>query len=136
MVLSVPVSRATAWNMAFAAGCGLWWLSHRPFPESDPVLQLIAWHRPWLFAAMRQSYVVMCFSTPFIAGSVLASLAYIFTPRPQRTTVGNKLPPYPPPDQRDDLFLMGGEVHHPKRPEPAADPRWLAVPERGLYTGV
>ena len=31
---------------------------------------------------------------------------------------------------------MLGEGHHPKRPEPAANPRWLVLPERGLYTGI
>jgi hypothetical protein len=29
-----------------------------------------------------------------------------------------------------------GELHHPKRPEPAEEPRWLTIPDRGLYTGI
>jgi len=29
-----------------------------------------------------------------------------------------------------------GELHHPKRPEPAEEPHWLTIPDRGLYTGI
>ena len=31
---------------------------------------------------------------------------------------------------------MVGELHHPKRPEPAERPRWLIIPDRGLFTGI
>ena len=37
--------------------------------------------------------------------------------------------------QRPALSVIVGEVHHPKRREPAEQPRWLEIPERGLYTG-
>jgi hypothetical protein len=33
-------------------------------------------------------------------------------------------------------FLILGEVHEPVSPGPFPRPRWLAIPERGLYTGV
>jgi hypothetical protein len=29
-----------------------------------------------------------------------------------------------------------GELHHLKRPEPEKYPRWLTIPDRGLYTGI
>ena len=29
-----------------------------------------------------------------------------------------------------------GEVHHPRKPEPAEAPYWLAIPDRGLYAGL
>jgi hypothetical protein len=50
--------------------------------------------------------------------------------------VMTKLPTYPAPAVRNDLFVIVGEVHQPKRREPAPVPQWLAIPERGLYTGM
>jgi hypothetical protein len=47
-----------------------------------------------------------------------------------------RLRAYPEPAGRDRLYLVIGEVHNPKRAEPVANPRWLAIPERGLYTGI
>jgi hypothetical protein len=46
------------------------------------------------------------------------------------------LPPYPDAKRRTTLFLVIGEVHQAKRPEPASSPYWLTIPERGLYTGI
>ena len=37
---------------------------------------------------------------------------------------------------RSEPYLVIGEVHHPKRPQPAQTPEWLIVPERGLFTGI
>ena len=37
---------------------------------------------------------------------------------------------------RVSLFLVVAELHHPKRPEPLEQPRWLTIPDRGLYTGI
>ena len=46
------------------------------------------------------------------------------------------LPPYPTPELRQDLFLVLGEQHRRTSPERAANPSWLTIPERGLYTGI
>ena len=43
---------------------------------------------------------------------------------------------YPDPRLRQSLFLVVGELHNSKRPEPAEHPRWLTIPDRGLYTGI
>jgi hypothetical protein len=48
--------------------------------------------------------------------------------------VSGELPPYPA--SKEQLELVLGEIHQPKRPGPAAHPRWLTIPERGLYTGI
>jgi hypothetical protein len=45
------------------------------------------------------------------------------------------LPLYPPAVDRDRRFLVVGELHHAK-PEPAEEPRWLTIPDPGLYTGI
>src|SRR5438034_11729892 len=78
----------------------------------------------------------MLFTTPYIGLSLLFSLAYIFIGGEGASRPGGKLPPYPEAANRDQLFLVIGELHHPRRPEPAENPRWLVVPERGLFTGV
>src|SRR5207237_6631414 len=67
---------------------------------------------------------------------LLCSLAYIFLPREERAVASDKLPPYPEVATRDKLFLVIGEMHHPKRPEPSENPNWLIIPHRGLFTGI
>jgi len=46
------------------------------------------------------------------------------------------LPPYPDPLERELLELIVGELHHQLKPKPSPAPRWLSIPERGLYTGI
>ena len=46
------------------------------------------------------------------------------------------MPPYPDPCTRRDLTLVVGEVHRQLVPQPSPCPRWLVLPERGLYTGI
>jgi hypothetical protein len=112
-------------------------LFHRmPFADHDGVLQLILLQRPYIFYPIKYTYLTMLFSTPYIALSVLGSLVYIFLVRQEETIGLVKLPPYPDPSERDKLYLVIGEVHQPKKPEPAENPRWLVIPDRGLYTGI
>jgi len=122
--------------MCLAAGAGSWAVSRWPFPADNALLQLVFWERPWLWHAIKYAYLAMCFTTPYIALSVLASLVYIFVVRLERPRGLARLPLYPDPAGRQTLALVLGEVHQAKRPEPAADPRWLTIPERGLYTGI
>jgi len=121
-------------GLAFVAGrLALWrW----PFPENHALMQLVLWHRPYLFYSLNYAYLAMCFTTPYIALSVMASLAYIFIVRWERPSGLAQLPPYPEPAGRQALALIVGEVHHAKRPDPAPNPAWLTIPERGLYTGI
>src|SRR5204862_519572 len=46
------------------------------------------------------------------------------------------LPPYPGTDARQKPMLVLGEIHHATIPGRAPDPKWLTIPQRGLYTGV
>jgi len=107
-----------------------------PFPEENELLQLVAIQKPWLFEGIKYTYLAMLFTTPCIALSVASSLVYIFAQRPGKTAGSPKLPAYPDPAKRKDLFLVIGELHHPRRPEPVEEPRWLVLPSRGLFTGV
>ncbi len=115
---------------------GRWFQLRAPFPGQDPLLQVVLWHKPALYAAVKYAYVGMSYMTPYVLLSMTGSLLYIFVIRWQRPTRAASLPSYPDPVERNALYLVIGELHCPKRPEPSAEPRWLTIPERGLYTGI
>ncbi len=119
-----------------SAVAGLMAFHRLPFPDDDTLLQMTLLQKPYLFYGFKAAYLTMLFTTPYIAASVILSLGYIFVVRPTNTACQPKLPPYPDPSGRESLYLVLGEVHHPKRPEPVERPRWLTIPSRGLYTGI
>ena len=85
---------------------------------------------------MKYSYTVFLYTTPYIVYSILLSGIYIFALKvPQQVRPGH-LPPYPDPRLREDLFLVIGEIHNARTPGPSPSPRWLTIPERGLFTGI
>lgn len=124
--------------LSFALSCsaGLLLFRRYPFPADDGVLQMILLQKPWLFSAIRWSYTAMLFSTPLIGFSIAFALLFIFAVKADKTLVRNPLPTYPPVGLRDRLFLVVGEVHRQKTPEPIENPQWLTIPERGLFTGM
>jgi hypothetical protein len=111
-------------------------LSVWPWPAHDPLLQLIAHERPQLHQGMAYTYSTLWFSTPFLLLNVMASFVYIFGARWDRPATPQPLPTYPDPRRREDLFLILGEQHYRTVPGRASQPQWLAIPERGLYTGM
>ena len=119
-----------------SAGCGLALFFRMPFPEENDLLQLVLLQNPYLFYGIKWAYLAMLFTTPYIAASLLFSLAYIFLPREGPAPIGGKLPPYPEAATRNRLFVVVGEVHHAKRPDPSENPCWLIIPDRGLFTGI
>lgn len=123
-------------SLMFTLGIGTMLIQHFPFPADNAVLQLVAAERPMIFVGIKYAYNAMLFSTPFIGCSMLFSLLYIFFVRPREVTALTPLPRYPSVSERDRLFLVVGELHHSKRPEPSERPRWLTIPDRGLYTGI
>ena len=123
-------------SFLLASVVGTTLLVHRPFPSRDGMLLLIRAQRPIIYTGLLWIYTAMLFTTPFAMASVLLSFAYIFVVKQdQRKTLG-RLPAYPKPAGRDQLYIVVGEVHQPKKAEPAEVPQWLAIPERGLYTGI
>ena len=100
------------------------------------MLELIQLQKPHIYYGIKYAYVAMLFTTPYILFSVAFSLTYIFLVRSQRRAGVTELPPYPEPALREKLFVIVGEVHHPKRPEPVEHPTWLTIPDRGLFTGI
>lgn len=120
--------------LALVAGTAA--LSLVPFPQHDPLLELIRSERPALYTAAHVSYTLMLFTTPFIACSVASSLLYIFLARPAPSHSRLALPDYPAIRNRRELFVILGEIHDAKHPTPIEHPQWLTLPERGLHTGV
>jgi TraM recognition site of TraD and TraG len=119
-----------------AMGTGTILFFHVPFPEDNLILQLIALRAPEVFAGLKYSYLVMLFTTPYITFSILLSGLYIFALKSHRRIAPAHLPLYPNPREREELFVVVGEVHNPRKPVPSETPRWLTIPERGLYTGI
>lgn len=135
-MLGQIVANRMVLSLALSCSAGIFLLRHLPFPDGHPLLQLVHLNRPYIFWAIRYGYVAMLFSTPLIAISMLFSLLYIFVVRHERAIAANSLPSYPNPTLRQKLFLVIGELHNTKRSEPAEHPRWLIIPDRGLYTGI
>lgn len=128
--------RRTFLACVLAALTGMVLYFRYPFPEENFFLEMIfLWDRP-VFQGLKYSYTLLLYTTPYILYSFLLSGLYIFTPKRPRRPKAGKPPSYPPAATRKDLFVVLGEVHNPRAPGPSETPRWLAVPERGLFTGI
>ncbi len=119
-----------------AAATGMTLYFRVPFPEDNIFLQVMALRSPSVFQLLKYSYTLFLFSTPYIGYSVVLSGLYIFALKAKQRIRAGRLPLYPDPRKRDDLFLVVGEVHNPRKQVPAENPQWLVIPERGLFTGV
>jgi hypothetical protein len=120
--------------LAMAMGTLLFYT--HPFPEHELFLEVIALRAPHAFWSFKYLYYGLLFSTPYLVCLTLLSALYILTLRAQQHISPGRLPKYPDPNTRQDLFLVVGEIHNPRKPVPAKDPYWLTIPERGLFTGI
>jgi hypothetical protein len=119
-----------------AMGTGAFLFYTRAFPDDQIFLRVMAVRAPEAFLSFKYLYYTFLFSTPYLAYSTALSGLYIFTLKARRRIEPGRLPLYPDPRTRDDLFLVVGEVHNPRKPVPAKEPYWLTIPERGLFTGI
>lgn len=123
-------------SLGLSAASGVFLQSLYALNAADPVLRLIAVNRPFIYQSLFWSYELFLYSTPFMVSSMLFALAYVHLYVPDLVCSAGRLPPFPVPGRRRDLYLVIGEVHHPLKPGPSPIPQWLSIPERGLYTGV
>jgi hypothetical protein len=130
------VKSRTWWSVFLSIPVGVAGMLNWPFPETNSLLQLILLRKPLLFYAIKYAYGTMLFSTSFIAFSTTLSVFYIFLARREKQTGEIRLPKYPEPEKRDALYVVVGEVHQAKKPEPVETPCWLVIPDRGLFTGI
>src|SRR5207245_263683 len=107
-----------------------------PFPEDNIFLQVMALRSASAFHFLKYSYTLFLFSTPYIGYSVVLSGVYVFFLKARRRIRAGRLPLYPDPRKREELFLVAGEVHNPRKQTPSENPQWLVIPERGLFTGI
>ena len=107
-----------------------------PWPRTEPLLQLFALERPHLYIVVTHGYDLFLFTTPFLFCSMLLSLVYVHVYRREIDTSIGTLPLLPNPASRCDLLFVLGEVHRQLRPDPSPVPKWLQIPEHGLYTGI
>src|SRR6266404_3329467 len=107
----------------------------RPFPEESFFFHLIALRAPHAFDSFRWLYGVSLFATPYLLYLATFSGLYVATLKYRQRISPGRLPLYPDPKMRDDLFLVVGEVHDARKPGPSQTPHWLTIPERGLFTG-
>jgi hypothetical protein len=105
-----------------------------PFPSDIWLLQLVASNKPWVVYMLSAVHHVLLFTTPFFILSAGLSLTYVLVPRGNSKFGRVVLPPFP--SQSEELSIVIGEVHHERTPEPVQNPRWLTLPERGLFTGI
>ena len=120
--------------LAMVTGTALFYA--HPFPGDQIFLHVIALRAPQAFLSFKCLYYALSFTTPYFISSTALSGLYILTLRARRRISPGRLPEYPDPSAREDLFLVVGEVHNPRKPVPAEAPSWLTVPERGLFTGI
>jgi hypothetical protein len=120
-----------------AALTGSFLYFHFPFPATHRLISMIALRDPVSFHFLRVTFYTFFFATPFFIYSFLTSMAYLFMIRSGRKRRElYDLPPYPEATKRKQLCLVIGEIHHPARGTPAEHPRWLVIPDRGLFTGI
>jgi hypothetical protein len=119
-----------------AMGTGLYLFYVRPFPETPVFLQVMSIRAPHALLSFRYLYNMCLFTTPYLAYLGVFSGMYIATLKFRQRLSPGRLPQYPDPRFRTDLFLVIGEVHNPRKPGPSETPHWLTIPERGLFTGI
>jgi hypothetical protein len=122
--------------MLIAATVGAWGLHVYPVQSDDVFLALIELRKPALFQVLAYGYATLWFTTPFFLASLLTSVLAIAVYRHAPTARCRDLPPYPEPETREHPSLVLGETHRLTTPGRAAEPTWLTIPQRGLYTGI
>jgi hypothetical protein len=130
------VAFRTTLSLGFGVAAGVLAGDLYPLERANLLLRLISLERPEIYLFLSWSYHLFLYSTPFLFFSMLFSLLYVHSYRKQLERTAGALPPYPDPRTSEQLTLVLGEIHHQLIPKPVPSPRWLSIPERGLYTGI
>ncbi|HEY0701427.1 MAG TPA: type IV secretion system DNA-binding domain-containing protein [Candidatus Acidoferrales bacterium] len=120
--------------LAMITGTALFYA--RPFPGEQFLLRVISIRAPYAFLSFRYLYNVSLFTTPYMIYLAVLSGLYVATLKFRHRIIAGTLPAYPDPRTRENLFVVVGEVHDARHPGPSETPRWLLIPERGLFTGI
>src|SRR6266481_379754 len=120
--------------LAMATGMTLYF--RMPFPDDNLFFELMHLRANPVFWGFKFTYILLLYSTPFIGYSILLSGLYVFASKVRRPGKPGRLPRYADPRKRNDLYIVLGEVHNPRKATPSRAPWWLTIPERGLFTGI
>jgi hypothetical protein len=123
-------------SLLLAMATGAWLFYTYPFPSDQVFLRVISIRAPHVFLSFKYLYTLFLFTTPYMVYVTVFSGLYVFTLRGSQRIRPGHLPRYLEPTKRTELFLVIGEVHHPRKPIPSREPSWLTIPERGLFTGI
>ena len=117
--------------------CRLRWY---PFPKPgvNPFLDLIALNDPVLYYLIAGCYYLTPWIAAGVGGAMLLSAWQVWFSSAARakSTGRSSLPQWPVSADQRSLSLVVGETHHPTEPVEADKPGWLALSEKGLFTGV
>ena len=120
--------------------CSAWGFLYRPFPlpGKDSVLDLVLYHTPNFYIWIVRWYYAAPAVTVIVGGLLLITVwRGWFEDIGSNLTAIKLLPTWPlSPDKDAGPRIVVGEVHHPVKAVKSRNPKWLTIPERGLYTGV
>jgi len=104
-----------------------------PFPVHDPLAALIATQHPALISGIAHSWTAMLFTGPsMLMYSLSGAMLLAGRGKQQKPRAGNL--PLVMPGSAPSLIL--GEIHNQRNFNPSQWPKWLEIPEKGLFTGV
>ncbi len=127
-----PADRVAAWRM----DAQVRFLAAGADPDVDPLLVYVAGNSPRIYSW----FVLMSLFAPgvlfFVGSSVAESVLRVFAGRLLDWRFAGKLPPWPLRKTDKSPSLVIGEVHHRMELREVPRPKWLRMPEKGLFTGL
>ena len=127
-----PADRVAAWRM----DAQVRFLRAGADPDVDPLLVYVAGNSPRIYSW----FVLMSLFAPgvlfFVGSSVAESVLRVFAGRLLDWRFAGKLPPWPLRKTDKSPSLVIGEVHHRMELREVPRPKWLRMPEKGLFTGL
>jgi len=136
LLINISTPHAVLLLCSFTAG----WLHYyyRPFPRpgDNPVLDLVRYHDPTLYANLTAWHYLAPGVALLLTGLLLLSVyrVWIATDGPQAEK--GTLPSWPLSPKDNQLGIVIGETHHPVQAKESSHPDWLTIPEKGLFTGL
>ena len=122
--------------LAAGAGGACWWWFPFPDPAADAVVGLIAVNSPVVHELLRAWHYAAPGVALIVCWSVVESMSRVWGAARRRGSSRGILPGWPTATSDGTPALVVGEVHHRVELREVAEPSWLVLPERGLYTGM
>ena len=120
--------------------CSSWGFIYRPFPMpgEEPLLDLLLYHTPNFYIWVVRWYYVAPAVAVVVGGLIINTVYHVWFEKVEDHLPSYKvLPDWPLSPKKDaGPGIVVGEVHHPVKAVEIPNPKWLVIPERGLYTGV